>query len=118
MSTWLVKYTRKGKCDFRKCGTACCSALNIKDGEIENDFNSNVRVLFTDHRCDNISLLPDARCSVYYDRPFVCREFPVSPWDLIYMRIKNRCTYWFEIEIKEVEENVSPSPDLDIDAGG
>ena len=56
--------------------------------------------------------------------------FPESPWDLIYQRVKRVCSYWFEIEITEIEspypsEEPSHSPvpspqyidDLDIDNG-
>lgn len=110
----IITWTRKGTCDRRKCRAACCRALNIESGEFENDrgtIPSELTVHFTNSTCSNINELGRTfDCKIYKNRPSVCEEFPSSPWDMIYRKVKSRCSYWFEIEIKEVEDNTSPSP--------
>ena len=119
----LIKVTRKGFCDRSKCKAACCRALNLVSGSFANDCGitpSEMNVFFTQYACTNINdLSPNRDCRIYKNRPTFCKEFPTSPWDLIYQKVSAVCSYWFEIEIKELpdpspvdspEVSVSPSP--------
>lgn len=115
MSTiYRITWTRKGKCDRQKCRAACCRALNDDTGSFANDLGvtpGEMQVLFAHFSCSNINELSASfDCKIYKNRPTLCREFPSSPWDGIYQRVKGKCTYWFEIQIKKVEIQVSPSP--------
>jgi len=75
-----IKYIRHGKCN--QCG-ACCRALS--PGEWKNGM--------TGATCNK---LVKGKCSIYKDKPEECKEFPNSPGDLIYKRVKDKCGYWFE----------------------
>jgi len=105
-----VKYTRRGECNFKECKAACCRSLNKGSGSIKNDNDGDTRIDFVDHTCPHIER--GFGCAIYDKRPSVCREFPSSPWDLIFARIEKVCGYWFEVEIEYDEELVSdlPSP--------
>ena len=105
--TLIITYIRKGQCNYRECKGACCAALNLCNGEIENDLSPENRLTYANYRCDYLE--NTGACRIYRNRPTFCQTFPESPWDLIYQRIKHKCTYWFEIEIKEVENDLSPT---------
>ena|SRR4030042_2046488 len=107
----LIKVTRRGFCDRNKCKAACCRALNLASGNFANDCGitpSEMTIFFTQYRCTNINESSAGRdCRIYKNRPTLCKEFPTSLWDLIYHKVKDVCSYWFEIEIKELPD---PSP--------
>jgi len=107
-----ITYTRRGLCDRTKCKAACCRILNV---QTETWINDNAvkpierLVLVTNWSCSWLNQLVDVNaCGIYKNRPSACKEFPSSPWDLIYQKVKDKCSYWFEIEIKETD--IEPSP--------
>lgn len=114
----IVKYTRKGFCDYVKCKALCCRSLNVENAFIKNDNDNSRMIPCTDYRCPNIN--KDFTCKVYTKRPTVCELFPASPWSTLYRRVQHKCSYWFEVEITYVEvatselPSPSPSPDSDI----
>lgn len=115
----IITYTRYGMCNRRKCEAACCRLLNLESGSFSNDNAirpSEEQITFVNHQCNFlIAFTPSNDCSIYRNRPSVCNEFPCSPWDLIYLKVKNVCSYWFEIQITEIESVSpvdSPSPDI------
>jgi len=73
-----TSYIRKGKCS--QCGE-CCRQLN------DDLWGKN-------HICDN---LKNNLCNINSNKPLECGEFPNSPWDLIYLKVKNKCGFWFEV---------------------
>lgn len=103
----IITYKRRGRCNYQKCKGACCAALNLCNGEMENDLSPGDRLTFTNYRC--VHLENTGACRIYHNRPSVCCTFPESPWDLIYQRVKDKCSYWFEIEMKEVDDALSPT---------
>lgn len=105
--TLIITYTRKGTCNYLKCKGACCAALNLRNGDMENDLSPGDRITFTNYRC--MYLENTGACRIYRNRPSVCLAFPESPWDTIYQRVKGKCSYWFEIEMKEVDDDLSPT---------
>ena len=127
---FLITWIRRGKCNRQQCRAACCRALNLDAGTFDNDMGitpDEIQVLFADYSCTNINELSDSfDCKIYKNRPTLCKEFPSSPWDRIYQRIKSKCAFWFEIEIKKIEfplspspmDSPSPSPSVDNDDGG
>lgn len=122
----VVKYTRRGKCNSAKCRVACCQQLNIKSGYLHNDQAprpSEEEIDVVESTCSALDVLNVVNpCTIYRNRPTVCREFPASPWDLIYRKVKAVCTFWFEIEIEEIEitssPEASPSPEIKLEANG
>jgi hypothetical protein len=112
MITTMIKWTRKGKCDRKNCKAACCRALNLSTGSFDNDCGvtpDQMLIVYANSTCSNINELNSTfDCKIYKNRPTLCKQFPSSPWDLIYQKIKDKCSYWFEIEIKVV--NIEPSP--------
>jgi hypothetical protein len=116
---YVIKWTRRGRCNQKACRAACCRALNLLSGSFNNDNAtkpSEENIAFTNARCSQINELSDSfDCAIYKNRPSVCKDFPASPWDLIYRRVKRVCSYWFEIEIIK-EDIVSPNPDVSPDA--
>lgn len=113
----IIKYTRRGVCDRKKCNAACCRILNLENGSWTND-NAITPiqrlVVYQNWSCGWLNSLADtSACGIYKNRPSPCKEFPSSPWDLIYLKIKDKCSYWFEIEIIVLDVHTSPVDSLE-----
>jgi len=80
------QYIRHGECTA--CGE-CCKHLHP-----DEDWSPGM----TGTRCN--ALQEDNLCSLHPDKPAPCLEWPATPNDLIYQKVKDKCTYWFE-EVKE-----------------
>jgi len=79
-----IKYIRKGKCT--QCGE-CCKHLHLASSE---DWPQGM----TGTVCNQLN--KNGTCRLHPDKPPECSEFPNSPGDLIYRKVKDQCGYWFE----------------------
>ena len=77
-----MKYIRKGKCQPKKCMNACCK-----------NFGEPVAPLKEVDGC--CVWLKANKCSRQKNKPKVCLNFPVSPFDGMYERIKDKCGFYF-----------------------
>jgi len=89
---------RIGKCDYKKCNSACCKFFCI-DGKTyycgfgkENEFGSTVVKI----SCKNLS--KDGKCKLFKTRKFprACKQFP-HPTDGVYKHILDKCSFKFEV---------------------
>jgi len=108
-------WVRSGKCNPVKCGSACCR-FNVL-GHVKNNShaknyhqmsdylqhnNIQIRVLnrstiyMTPRLCPNIAI--DGKCELHNKRtqPKVCKYFPMTPKDGVYVAVKHVCGFKFE----------------------
>lgn len=101
-----IRWERKGECDYKACKAICCRSFT-SSGELKNENDHDSLVTVTEGICEYVNSI-DSKCDIYNKQPSTCREFPLSPWDIMYRRVSEKCSYWFEIEIRITELDVSP----------
>ena len=110
---------RIGKCNPEKCQSACCRInVNILHPTYSSNryyldditstrkiqkINQHWQLKITPRICRNLTT--DGRCTLHDKRtqPRVCRLFPMSPRDGVYMAVKKYCGFKF-IKIKKVKK--------------
>ena len=89
---------RVGKCDYKKCKSACCKFFSM-DGKTyyqgfgkENEFGS----IIVKVECKNLDRC--GRCPLFRTRKFprACKQFP-HPSDGVYTHISDKCSFQFEV---------------------
>ena len=100
--------TREGKCDYKKCNSACCKIFaernhTYSDGEEGYNYLKG----FSDKKignhiifCKNCkSLDKKGACSRWNkkDFPGPCKEFP-HPFDGVYVAVLQKCSFKFVID--------------------
>lgn len=89
---------RTGKCDYKKCGSACCRFICMQghaywDGfGKKNEFGS----IIINVKCKNLK--KDGSCSLFKTKKFpgACKQFP-HPGDRLYQHIAEKCSFKFEV---------------------
>ena len=112
-STAKYYYIRTGSCNYKKCQAACCRfnclghrPHNKKDYHFMTDFQHYQGVLIkkingidfhlSPRLCPHIAV--DGKCELHKKnkQPNVCKYFPMSPNDGVYLALKHVCSYKFK----------------------
>jgi len=96
-----VVVKRTGKCDYKKCKSACCRFINGGNSSYWEGFGKKNEFgkVIVDIKCKNLKKNGD--CSLFGTRdwPGACKQFPYLD-DGVYQHIANKCSFKFEVLYK------------------
>jgi hypothetical protein len=91
----MIQYIRHGKCKPDECNSLCCKVMERSDEIIQLDKNGIC------------TKLKNNMCSLQTkNKPNVCKEWPRSPHDPIFLKVKEKCGFWFEIKEEPDEDDI------------
>ncbi|MHA1342392.1 MAG: YkgJ family cysteine cluster protein [Promethearchaeota archaeon] len=100
-----MQLIRKGKCNPKKCNSACCKIFMHAQSDDCDDYNSGFLEhknkygdLYTLKNCKHLDV-KNNKCKIWGTKEFpkVCKVFPF-PNDSVYKHVFDVCSFKFEME--------------------
>ncbi len=89
---------RTGKCDYKKCKSACCKFICLGESKYWDGFGKKNEFgnIILNTKCKNLN--KKGECLVFKKKNFpeACKQFP-HPIDGVYKHIAEKCMFKFEI---------------------
>jgi len=120
---WYTAY-RGGKCDYKKCKSACCSFFTLENitksmpnnriksredywkvtGRAQIVESNGYKFAVAVHRCAQLD--EDGKCKIYKNRPIECKQWP-TPRDNMHKMLGDVCSVTIK-SIKRVPSSKVP----------